>query len=329
MIVVDGLQVSKWDRDYIEELKKGGVTAVNVSRVVWENARETLSYIGNWYAFIREHRDDLFLVRKGEDILYAKDNGKIGVILGAQNASPLEDELGLVEIFNNLGLKIMQLTYNNQNLIGSSCYEEHDNGLSRYGELVIKEMNRVGMVIDLSHVGERTSLDAIAVSSRPVAITHANPRWLFPLKKRNKSKEVLRKLRDSRGMLGLTLFPRLMNGTNTTIEEFCNLVTETVDFMGVEHVGIGTDLTLNLTDDDNKWVRMGRWTHDVKYSFGATTTDNMSFPSWPSWFQSPADFPNLAEAMLKKGFSEKDVRAIMGENWLNFFINGFKREEEL
>src|SRR5699024_9180684 len=151
--------------------------------------------------------------------------------------------LSLVSVFNRLGVKIMQLTYNNQNLIGSSCYEKNDTGLSRYGKLVVREMNRVGMLIDLSHVGDQTSLDAIRLSTRPVAITHANPRWLYPTK-RNKSREVLTALRENGGVLGICAYPHLINGKETTLDEFSDLIIQTVEFMGIDQVGIGTDLTL-------------------------------------------------------------------------------------
>lgn len=323
MFTIDSLNYSKFNRDYLYELKKGEVTVVHASVLdLWGSTKDTFNNIAEWYRFLRENNDLCTLVKTGEDFKRAEKEGKIGIILGIQNTSPLEDNLSLVEAFNNLGLKIMQLTYNNQNLIGSGCYEEIDNGISRFGKNVIKEMNRVGMVIDLSHCGPRTTIDAIKTSTRPVAVTHANPEWIFP-SVRNKNKEELGTLRDHNGMLGLVLFPNMMRGTNTTLEEFADLAAETADFMGPEKLGIGSDLINNLKDLN--WVRMGRWTHEIDY--GSGKKDDPAKPEFPSWFQSPADFPVLAEALTKRGFSEKEVKGIMGENWLNFFEKAFKSEE--
>ncbi|MFC5588982.1 dipeptidase [Sporosarcina soli] len=326
MIIIDALELSNWDRDFLLLLKEGGVTCVHACCGLWENARETLTKVGNWHRFFKDNEDLVLPVHKGADILTAKRLGKIGIILGTQNTSALEDELALVSVFNQLGVKIMQLTYNNQNLIGSSCYEERDSGLSRFGKLVIEEMNRVGMVIDLSHVGEKTSLDAIAASSRPVAITHANPDWIYP-SSRNKSKEILTALRGNGGMIGVCAYPHLINGHQTTLEEFCQMIVETVEFMGIDHVGIGTDLTLNMSDEFLAWMRMGRWTHNVEY--GAGSKDNPSWPKWPEWFETPADFPNIAQGLYQQGMSKDDVYAVMGGNWLKFFDEGFKAEKEL
>lgn len=326
MFFIDGLQLCNWDRDLLLELRKGGLNCIHACVGLWENARETVSKIGQWYRFFETHSDLIVQVKTGEEIRKARATGKIGVVLGMQNTSPIEDDIALVEVFNNLGLKIMQLTYNNQNLIGSSCYEENDSGLSRFGRNVIKEMNRVGMLIDLSHCGDRTTLDAIDASRRPVAITHANPNWIYPAK-RNKSEEVLRALRDNKGVLGLCAYPFLINGSSTTLEEFCDMVARTVDFMGVEQVALGTDLTLNQDEEFLKWMRMGRWTFEMDY--GAGSKDNPSWPAWTSWFQGPADFPNIAEGLLAHGFSCSEVEAIMGKNWLRFFTESFKSDKEL
>ncbi len=326
VMVIDGLELSNWDRDFLLRLQKGGVTCVHACCVLWENARETLSKISGWYKFFQAHSDLVVPVYRGEDILKAQSEGKIAIVLGTQNSSPLEDELGLVEVFEKLGIKIMQLTYNNQNLVGSSCYEERDSGLSRYGKNVVEEMNRVGMVIDLSHVGEQTSLDAIEHSQRPVTITHANPDWIYPTK-RNKSEKVLQALKENKGVLGVCAYPHLINGPGTTLEEFTGLIARTVDFMGVDQVALGTDLTLNLSDDFLHWMRMGRWTHKVDY--GAGSSDNASWPAWPSWFEGPDDFPNIVDGLKQRGFHDKEIASIMGENWYNFFDQGFKWQKEM
>ena len=159
----------------MEELRAGGVTAVHVTLVFWEDARATLDNIGRWHRLFERHGDLVMPVTTAADIETAKKAGKTGIIFGFQNCSPIEDDLALVQVFHELGVRIMQLTYNNQSLIGAGCYEKTDASISRFGRQVIAEMNRVGMIVDLSHSAERTSLEAIDISARPVAITHANP----------------------------------------------------------------------------------------------------------------------------------------------------------
>ena len=320
-IIIDALNCSNWDRELFEELRAGGVSCMNVTCAVWETARETLNHLTQWYHFFREHRDLIMQVQSGSDIEKAHAAGKTGVILGFQNASPIENDLSLVELFHRLGVRVIQLTYNNQNHIGSSCYEAHDSGLSRFGREVVYEMNRLGIVIDLSHVGERTSLHAIELSSRPVAITHANP-YSFHPSKRNKSDQLLKTVAEHKGMLGCSLYPHFIGGNQTTLDQFCDLIAYAVELMGIDHVGIGSDLVRKQTQQYLNWLRMGRWTYSVDY--GPGSADQPGWPRWQEWFQSPVDFPHLAEGLRVKGFSQEEIAKIMGENWLRFFKEGFE-----
>jgi microsomal dipeptidase-like Zn-dependent dipeptidase len=180
-------------------------------------------------------------------------------------------------------------------------------------------MNRVGMVVDLSHVGERTSLDAIAFSARPVAITHSNPAS-FRAHPRNKSDQVLKALAESSGVLGCSPYAHLTG--QVTLEQFCDMIARTVDLMGIEHVGIGSDMARKHTFEHLMYVRMGRWTHEPEY--GAGTADNPDWAPWPDWFNTSADFPNFTAGLLARGFSEAEVAAVMGGNWLRLFSDGFE-----
>ena len=221
-------------------------------------------------------------------------------------------------------MHIIQLTYNNQNLVGSGCYEDEDNGLSYYGREVIKEMNRLGVMVDLSHVGERTSMDAIEVSTQPVAITHANPVWAKAVK-RNKSDTLLRALAESGGVVGLNLEPAFLpNGTETTLSEFCDMAARTVELMGIEHVGLGTDHHLNHSTEQARYWIMGRWTRSLPdYVDVVPTAWRGGVTGWPSWIQTPADMPNLAQGLREHGFTAEEVAAIMGGNWLRQFDQVF------
>ncbi len=325
LIVIDAEELSNWDRDLIEGLRVGGLTCANVTTATWEDARTTLDNIGHFYRLAREHSDILTLARSGEDILAAKEQEKTAFILGFQNSSPFEDDLALVEVFHALGVRIVQLTYNNQNFVGGSCYEENDSGLSRFGHNVIREMNRLGMLIDLSHVGERTSLETMAFSSRPVAITHSNPRWHYE-HKRNKSGKVLQALVDCGGVLGLCILPHLHGGPTImrefTLTGFCELVARTVEFMGIDHVGIGTDLAGKHTSDRLKWIHNGRWAFERNY--GSSWPGVTDWPEWFPWFNTARDFPNLTAGLLDYGFTEEEAAKIMGGNWHQLFTDSFK-----
>src|SRR5437867_5505961 len=320
LVVIDALEYGNWDRELLEELRRGGLTCVHATCAIWEDARATLDRIAAWQRRFREHADLVVPVRSGEDLEAAKARERTGIVLGFQNASPIEDDLGLVEVFHQLGVRIMQLTYNNQSLIGGGCYEANDSGLSRFGRQVIREMNGVGMLVDLSHVGERTCLDAIEASTRPVAITHANPSRIHS-HPRNKSDRVLKALAERAGVIGCTPYPHL-TGAGLALPQWAELVARTVDLVGVRSVGIGSDASRKWTDEDLQWIRMGRWTHETDY--GAGSAGQRGWAPWPSWFQTPADFPRLTAALLRQGFGRDEVGAIMGGNWRRLFQEGFR-----
>jgi membrane dipeptidase len=321
LIVIDALEFSNWSEARFAELAKGGLTAVHVTIAYWENARETLSAIGRWHRRFRRHRDILLPARRGADIERAKRDGKIAIILGAQNASPIEDDLSLVPVFHDAGLRIMQLTYNNQSLIGAGCYEKEDAGLSRFGRKVVAEMNRVGMIVDLSHSAERTSREAIDASARPVAITHANPSS-FHESLRNKSDALLRALAGRGGMLGFSLYPyHLPGGAACTLEAFTAMIARTVELIGIDHVGIGSDACLGWGYETLEWMRSGRWTDEADFGEGNATA--RGWPAQPPWFTGPADMPNLTQGLAARGFAEREIAAVMGGNWLRLFTDGF------
>ena len=167
--------------------------------------------------------------------------------------------------------------------MATGCYEENDSGVTRMGKEVIKEMNRLGVVVDMSHSAEKSTLDAIKISSKPIAITHANPSFWFAAK-RNKSNEVLKALASSNGMIGLSLYPHhLKDKSNCTLESFCEMAAKTADLIGVKHIGIGSDLCIGHPDSVVDWMRNGKWTKTKDYGEGSST--NANFPAQPDWFK--------------------------------------------
>ncbi|MDG3578193.1 membrane dipeptidase [Rhizobium sp. YJ-22] len=320
--LVDCLQYANWSRSVFEEMRAGGVHAVHATIAYHENFRETVANIIAWNRHFERHPELVFAGRTGGDIERAMREGRTAIFFGLQNPSPIEDDIGLVEVLQTLGVRFMQLSYNNQSLLATGCYEGEDPGITRFGRQVIAEMNRVGMVVDMSHSAERSTLEAIDISTRPIAITHANPHWWHKAL-RNKSDTVLRALTRSGGMLGLSLYPHhLKDGSNCTLQSFCEMVAETASRYGVENIGIGSDLCQDQPDSVVTWMRNGRWSKVTDYGEG--TASAAGFPSQPQWFTNNADLPNLREGLRRAGFSSEDVAAVMGGNWLRFYTQSFE-----
>ena len=321
MMMIDGLQYSHWSREVVEQRREGGSSAVHVTIAYHELSRETLQNIGQWNRLFEIHSDLIMPVHTATDIELAHSLNKVGIIFGFQNCSPIEDDIDLVAIFHQLGVRIMQLTYNNQSLLGAGCYESTDAGISRFGKVVIEEMNRVGMVIDMSHSAEESTLQAIELSQRPIVISHANPTFFEPAK-RNKSNKVLSALSESEGLLGFSMYPfHLKNGPKCTLDEFCTMVAQTVDLMGIDRVGMGSDLCLDQPIAVLEWMRNGRWTKQMDYGEGSAS--NAAWPDALSWFETSVDFPNIVVGLRDKGFNELEIEKIMGRNWLDFCAAGF------
>ena len=314
MLIIDALQYVNWNRELFTEARNGGVSAIHVTISYWENTESTLANIGDWRRRFRDHSDLIMPVRTAEDIRIAETLNKVGIILGFQNCSPIEDDLRKVEMLHEQGVRIMQLSYNNQSLLATGCYENDDSGVTRFGREVIKEMNRVGMVIDMSHSAEKSTLQAIDYSERPIAITHANPsQWHHAL--RNKSNDVLKALGESRGMLGFSMYPfHLNNNSSCTLDDFCGMILDTAELMGIDNIGIGSDLCQNWSYNTLEWMRSGTWTFKPDFDW----------PEQPEWFKSSGDFGNISQGLISKGMSNSDVEKIMGLNWLNFFDRSFE-----
>lgn len=316
LIVIDGLQYSNWSREIFEQMQQGGLTMVHATIVYHEQIRETLLRIGEWNRRFEEHADIIMPISCADDIRRAKALGKVGIMFGAQNCSPIEDDISMIQIMRDLNLMIMQLTYNNQSLLATGCYEDDDTGLTRFGKQAVSEMNRVGMIVDMSHSSERSTLEAIEYSNRPIVISHANPsNWHAA--KRNKSDTVLKALGESGGLLGFSAYPfHLKNASKCSLTEFCQMVAATAELMGIEHIGIGTDLCQGQPLSILEWMRNGRWSKAKDYGEGSAS--NADWPAPLSWFKDSSDFGNFTQGLLAVGFNNDEVAKIMGLNWLNF-----------
>lgn len=318
---IDGLQYANWSEKIFRQMRAGGVDAVHVTITYHENFRETVLNIEAWNRWFERFPELIFQGRSAADVAQAQATGRTAVFFGSQNPSCIEDDIGLVEVLHTLGLRFMQLSYNNQSLLATGCYEAEDGGLTRMGRGVVAEMNRVGMVVDMSHSGERSTLEAIAHSSRPIAITHANPAQWHPAL-RNKSDTVLRALGESGGLLGFSLYPHhLRGGSDCQLQDFCEMIARTADMIGIKALAIGSDLCQDQPDSVVEWMRTGRWTKAVDYGEGSASAPG--FPPMPAWFQDNRHFDAIAAGLRAVGMQPPEVAAIMGGNWLDFFARSF------
>jgi membrane dipeptidase len=309
-IVIDGLIIAKWDRSIFEDMRRGGLTAANCTVSVWEGFSDTVANIADMKKLIRENNELVSLVRSTDDILAAKKAGKTGIILGFQNAHAFEDNLGYIEAFADMGVRVVQLCYNTQNLIGTGCYER-DGGLSGFGREAIAEMNRVGIMVDLSHVGGNTSEEAILASTKPVCYSHCLPSGLKE-HPRNKSDEQLRFIADRGGFIGVTMFPPfLKRGIEATVDDYVEAIDYVINLVGEDCVGIGTDFTQGYDKGFFDWITHDKGRHRRLTNFGRIVN--------PEGIRTIGEFPNLTDAMERAGWTESRIRKVMGGNWVNTF----------
>lgn len=324
--LIDGLQYANWSEKIFRQMRAGGVDAIHVTITYHETFRETVHVIERWNRWFEQFSDLIFQGRTAADVQRARDTGRTAIFFGSQNPSCIEDDIGLVEVLHTLGLRFMQLTYNNQSLLASGCYETVDSGLTRMGRAVVAEMNRVGLVVDMSHSGERSTFEAIEHSTRPITISHANPHAWHPAL-RNKSDTLLRALGASGGFLGLSVYPHhLKNGSACTLQEWCDMVARAVDLVGPMQVGIGTDLCQDQPDSIVEWMRSGRWTKAIDYGEGSA--DAPGFPPMPGWFNDNRDLGKLRSGLTAAGLDKQIVEGVMGANWHRFFDISFGPAQE-
>jgi membrane dipeptidase len=311
-IIIDGLVISRWSRAVFESMHRGGLTAINCTCSVWDNFGETMRNIAQWKLWFEEYSDILLQVHTTADIRRAKAEGKVGIILGWQNTSGIEDRIEFLPIFRDLGVRVMQLTYNTQNWVGTGCWESRDGGLSDFGKAVVHRMNDLGIMIDLSHVGPKTSEDAIRHSKKPVAVTHGCPAALKP-HARNKTDEQLKLLADHGGFAGFATYtPFMPNGPDTTLDDCVDGIEHFIGILGEDHVGIGTDFT---QDQD---VAFFSYLGSDKGNGRRVTSGYAKVPPQPKGLEKLENFGNLTAALQARGWSDAKVRKIMGENWLRF-----------
>jgi membrane dipeptidase len=265
---------------------------------------------------IAAHATRLELVRSGTGFDRAASTGRIGILLYTQNASPLEDDVDRVAVLRRLGIRVIQLTYNTRNLLGDGCLERTNVGLSTFGLEVVARMNTERMLVDVSHCGEATSLDAMHHSTAPVVVTHSGCRAVFD-HPRNKSDQVLRTMADGGGMIGIMqLNPYLGPRERNTLEEYMAHIDHAIDVAGVEHVGIGSDREYKtIPDTEAERLRLEQELARLRPS----TSTGFRWPFFVSELNHPRRMETIAEALRRRGRSAREVDLIMGGNFRRLF----------
>lgn len=317
-IVIDGLGGYGFAYD---DILSGGIhtTHVTLNMYAAEGFDYVLNQIRRYYSLLEMQPDHLTLIEKPLDILRAKEEKKLGIIFGFQNGAVLGNDVTLLPIFYKLGVRVIQLTYNEANLIGCGCLETRDTGLTSLGRQVIQVMNRLGMLIDLSHVGYETSREAVQMSEYPVAITHGNPTALKNLP-RNRPDDLIRSVAQKGGVVGLTpyaAFCKSGQGQRPTLRDFTDQIDYVVNLVGIDHVGIGTDKFEGKTREDFISEVQARYAKLIDTPFEDRHVEGFSHIQY---------FPRITEELLRKGYSEDDCMKILGGNFYNLFNKVWKTQ---
>jgi membrane dipeptidase len=267
-----------------------------------------LQFLAFWNGFLAHHHDSLMRIDSPVALDRVNQSGKVGVLLGIQNAAHFRNADD-VDLFHALGQRVSQLTYNSRNLIGNGSTERRDEGLSDFGVTIVERMNKVGMAVDVSHCGDRTTLDAFEVSKRPVLITHSNCRALVPNHPRVKTDEAIRRMAASGGVMGITGVRMFVKADEpTTIEHMLDHYDHVARLVGVEHLGVGSDMDLDGYDDlpakENEQLRAA-----YKGSYGFR--DRIDIEG----VDHPQRMFDLAEGLIRRKYTDAQIEGILGGNF--------------
>jgi len=337
--VIDGLALRFYleDPHYHRGLVKSGVTAGNVTvagyyefgRYVAEFS-SSLKTVNAMIDCVNANKDKALLVTSVKDIERAKREGRFGVILGFQDTKPiynLEGETYFLNIFYNLGTRIIQLTENDQNMVGTGCCERVDGGLTWLGLEILEKLNDFGVVVDLSHCGDATTMEAIERSKDPVLFTHCNARSLCS-SKRNKTDEQIRALAEKGGVIGVTPYSPLLRMTQSregrpTLDDLMKHVDYLVDLVGIDHIGFGWDVVEKGYDEGKESMLLGVWRTRRPDVYGEDKPATAEFPPTVG-IERYENVPNFTKALVAKGYSDQEITKILGGNFLRVFKRVWK-----
>jgi len=319
-IVIDGSVSAPPSSDYALQLRSSGLTVANWTvSGGFEDTVSALQRVNEFHWLLEQYPEETLPIERADDIARAKRSGRLGIMLAFQGAGPLGRNVHLVRTFYRLGVRMIGLTYNESNSYAAGCLEPSNGGLTSLGIQLVREMNRIGMIVDLTHVGERSSLEAIEVSEKPVVFSHSNAaaRQANP---RNLTDRQMRACAERGGVIGLAVFSAFVgdtrDGRQPGLEEYLRHIDYTLNLVGPDHVAIGTDIFADHTG--------GVWWHAVTGRLYPEVTQGMTFKTHNiRGFDHPSDFPSVAQQLLDR-YDEATVRKIIGENWVRVFRQVWK-----
>lgn len=314
-VVIDAVcPLASSDPKYLDWYREGGVTVVAPTVGSTESARVVLDNIATWHRYLRE-RQDLSLITRASEVAIAKNSGRLGIYFHIQGTDPIENNLDLIELYKRLGVGMIQLTYNVKNHVGDGCEERTDAGLSRFGVRLIERLNAARVIVDCTHTGLRTSLEAVERSSAPVVLSHSNVAAVQN-SARNVVDSLIAAIAQSGGVIGMCGFPPMVAAHQApSLDEFIAHIDALVERAGIDHVGLGIDYyagQVGVASDTTalriyeRAVRSGTW--------------GQAYPppphKYPEGIETPRTLSRLSARLLTRGYREADVRKILGENWL-------------
>lgn len=317
-IVIDATCPLLSDPKHLELYRRGGCTAVAPTVGGSANAAETLRALGRWAGLLRS-RDDLLLVRSAADIETAKRTGRLGIIYHFQGTEPLEDSLDLVDAYKAVGVGMIQLSYNVKNRVGDGCEERTDAGLSRFGLKLVERMNRAKVIVDCSHTGYRTTMDAIAASSAPVVFSHANAKAVHD-SRRTIADDQIKAVAETGGLVGIVGFPAFVSSSpRPSLDDFIKHIDHVVQLVGIDHVGLGIDYFAG--QDPIMPLPEARQYYDSFVAADKWSPESYPPPPYyyPAGIETPDRLPNLTARLLDRGYKPEDVQKILGGNWIRVF----------
>jgi len=315
-VVINAQDPARFDHAYIQRMIAGGVTASLVNVGVYNpwtmrtrDLGDALHITARWYGTIREH-SELRLARTVQDLDAAADAKGVALIMGFQGLDPIDSDPDLLDVFWALGLRVAQLTYNEPNQLGDGCFEPRNGGLTEQGRRYVERLNALGIVIDLSHVGERTAREAIDASADPVIFSHSNARAEYD-NPRNLSDATIKAVAERGGIIGISMFPPMVTKGQMTLPDMAAHGRHIADLVGAEHVGLGLDYPESFGEAEWAWLYA-----DLGFD---TSVLGPPPPLYPTALQGIQDFPLILDAFRETGFSDTEVAGIAGGNLRSLF----------
>ena len=303
--------------EMVANARASGITAVNLTVSSAPNVADTFRDMGYWERELQAHPDVLVKIYSVADLRRAKETRRLGLIYGFQNATMLEGDASNLDVFQRFGVRIIQLTYNDRNLLGDGCLEPANAGLSRHGRDVVARMNELRMLVDLSHCGLQTTADGIATSSRPVAITHSGCRGVFD-HPRSKTDDILRAMANKGGVIGIYMMPFINAQGQPMAADLVKQIEYAVKVCGEDHVGIGSDLSITPHVVSAEYEAKHRRFVEGRKARGIAAPREEDY-MFVKDLNVPRRLELIADQLQSRGHSAARIEKIIGANWLRLF----------